>query len=320
MRSPRLRKKYSDLLVDPLIVSQRADEAMKADKERLEGHPTPTPTEVMSNLKAYLKDAMQGEGKQIKSSNKKFVLSLGEPCAELLKYLEFKSEEGMWIPPRPALQDTIPYSNPLNALLDDVDKELDALMLNQPEEHRRIARLNLRQTPALRDFENLLGYKSFKKDPSNRTVDLTKDEHPFYAGLGAVSELHDDLITFSYRRQIDCDSENTSYYLECYQGIAKGRTSVELETKVTIEISVGRRSLSDVKAAFRAFSLEMDEYMSDEHIIGVFEARLSDSPKQETQLREYLLTIGGYRDSSKIQQVAANSRHTLPEVIGGKDS
>ena len=51
----------------------------------------------------------------------------------------------------------------------------------------------------------------------------------YYAGLGAVGNFHDSLIQFAYERQVSCDPGNSSYYLECLDGIAEGRKSEDLK-------------------------------------------------------------------------------------------
>ena len=273
------------------MINKRAHDAITADPERLEGHPVPTPTQVMSVLKTYL-------------SNKKFVLSLGEPCAGLLQYLDFSKQSDGWDPPKASLHDSHPFSNPLNILLDDVDKELTALILRQPEDDRRGSKLDLNRTPATKDFKNLLGYKDYKIDPANRAIDLTKDEpaHPFYAGLGALIDFHDDLI------YVACDEGNTPYYLECFQGIATGRKSQDLEMKAAVEASTGKKSLRDIRDAYRAFGLNADDQLTDDSIIGSFQARVVDSSRHEPQLREHLSIIGQHRGSVKIRQFSENSK------------
>ena len=321
LRSPRLRPEWVELLADKLIINKRAQDAIAADPGRLEGHPVPPPTQVMSNLKTYVTDALKGDGKRILSINKKFVLSLGEPCAELLRNLGFTQRDDFWMPPEPSLQDTPPFQNPLNILLDDVDKELAALILRQPEEDRRIARFNFSLSSATKDFRSFLGYREYKTDPAKRTVDLTKEEpaHPYYAGLGALIDFHDDLISFAYDRQIACDEENIPYYLECFQGIATGRKSQDLQIKAAVEASTGKKSLQDVREAYKAFGLSMDESLADDSIIGSFQARIIDSQRQEPQLREHLAAIGQHRGSLKIQHFAENSESRFLPIAGYND-
>ena len=64
---------------------------MSDDPERFEGHAIPPPSQVLSNLRAYISNAMtKAESRRILGSNKKWLLSLGDPCADLLEYLGFK--------------------------------------------------------------------------------------------------------------------------------------------------------------------------------------------------------------------------------------
>ena len=117
------------------------------------------------------------------------------------------------------------------------------------------------------------------------------------------------MIGFAYDRQIDCDPKNTPYYLECLQGIAEGRKSEDLQTKSAVEASTGKISLQDIRDAYKSFGLEYrSEHLDDEHIIGTFQARVADAPKQEPELRRALRIIGQNRLSRKIQQVASNGR------------
>lgn len=104
---------------------------------------------------------------------------------------------------------------------------------------------------------------------------------------------------------MEVDPDNTPYYLECLQGIAKGRHSENLDTKVAIEASENRISLEDVRAAFREFGLDPRAEYGDDTIIGMFQARVADAPKQEADLRRALKIIGQSRKSEKIELVAS---------------
>lgn len=127
----------------------------------------------------------------------------------------------------------------------------------------------------------------------------------WHAGLGATADFHDDLIEFSYGRQLEVDPDNTPYYLECLQGIAKGRHSESLDTKVAIEASENRISLEDVRAAFKELGLDPRAEYQDDTIIGMFQARVADAPKQEADMRRALKIIGQSRRSEKIELVAS---------------
>ena len=133
----------------------------------------------------------------------------------------------------------------------------------------------------------------------------------YYAGLGTVGNFHDSLIQFAYERQVSCDPGNSSYYLECLDGIAEGRKSEDLKTKAAIEASTGKLSNTEIKEAYASFNLNMYlDGLGDEHIIGVFQSRAADAPLQEAQLRRNLTTIGKHRQSRKIEEFAANSEYS----------
>lgn len=89
-RPSRLIPGWVKLLTDPDLVRARAERAIASDPERFEGHTIPTATDVLSNLRAYLLNGMQStEPKVINGANKRWMLSLGQPCAEVLEYLGF---------------------------------------------------------------------------------------------------------------------------------------------------------------------------------------------------------------------------------------
>ena len=135
----------------------------------------------------------------------------------------------------------------------------------------------------------------------------------WHAGLGATADFHDELIEFSYEQQLETDPYNTPYYLECLQGIAGGRHSEALDTKVAIEASENRISLKDVRAAFKELGIDSRADFDDDTIIGTFQSRISDAPKQEVEMRRALKIIGQSRRSEKIELVA--SQGTLKSAL-----
>ena len=71
----------------------RAEKAIADAPDRFEGIGVPTSTDVLSNLGAYITNAMEkDEGRKIQANNKKWRLCLGESCADLLEYLGFTTE------------------------------------------------------------------------------------------------------------------------------------------------------------------------------------------------------------------------------------
>ena len=127
----------------------------------------------------------------------------------------------------------------------------------------------------------------------------------FYAGLGAVEDFHDELLTFAYEQQIENDEFNTPYYLECLQGIAEGRNSEHLQFKVAIEATSDKISRRDVRSAYKELGLDVKEAHEDDTIIGIFNSRTTDAPKQEPEMRRALKIIGQARSSERIQIVAS---------------
>ena len=136
---------------------------------------------------------------------------------------------------------------------------------------------------------------------------LRQHARRYYPGLGAVDDFHDDLLAFAYDSQRICDSENTAYYLECLQGIADGRHSEALLTKVAIEASSDIISFRDIRAAYKELGLNAQTKYEDETILGTFHSRIVDAPKQEPELRRALKIIGQNRSSHQIQVIASQS-------------
>lgn len=179
-------------------------------------------------------------------------------------------------------------------------------MLDRPSEERRGAKITYIPESAINEIKVVLGCKEYEQSVRSRTVDLTIEEHPCYAGLGALSDFHDKLLIFAYDRQIACDPVSIPYYLECLQIVAMGRNSDELQTKAAIESTQDRMSLKDIRTAYQHLGIDLrDSSMSDDIVIGTFNARLSDAPKQEAELRTDLKIIGLHRSSEKIKLVAS---------------
>ena len=136
--------------------------------------------------------------------------------------------------------------------------------------------------------------------------------YSFYAGLGATGDFHDNLITFAYQRQVESDPTNIPYYLECLQEVAEERRSEALQTLAAIEASKDKISLKDVRNAYKEFGLDFPSVLlDDDTVIGTFQSRIADAPRQEAELRRALKIIGQHRSSEKIQQIASNGRCVL---------
>lgn len=100
--------------------------------------------------------------------------------------------------------------------------------------------------------------------------------------------------------------------------LATGRKSETLELEVVkLRSQEVYFTLDDVKAAYELFNLK--EYERDEQlIIGSFNSRLKDAPRQETEMRKNLQIIGQFRDSEIIKQAAQKGsfdRASFPSLI-----
>ena len=93
-KPPRLTQDWVDLLTDRYIIKARAEQAIAADPERFEGFAVPPPIDVLLLSKHYITNPLFNpeKSKKIQGHNKRFLLSMGEPCADLLEYFGFERE------------------------------------------------------------------------------------------------------------------------------------------------------------------------------------------------------------------------------------
>ncbi|KAL8767123.1 MAG: hypothetical protein Q9209_006285 [Squamulea sp. 1 TL-2023] len=315
--SPHLRPNWVDLLTNKELIKMRAEKAMSDDPARFEGHAVPFPSEVLSNLRTYILNALRDDTRRtIPAHNKRWLLCLGDPCAELLEYIGFVREGDDWLVPRADTLAVAPVSNPINVLLEDVEKELLALLLQRPDDEKRALKVQDSLTSASQYIGKALGADKYDQNPASRTNISHDEEHPFYPTLGAKLDFHDDLIKFAYERQIMSDPEGTPYYLEALQGIAGGRKSEDLQTSVAIEASSGKVSAHDIRNAYNALGLDLgSEYIDDDHIVGTFQSRAADSPRQEPELRRALQIIGQHRSSERIQSMASKTVTNIEQAL-----
>lgn len=129
-------------------------------------------------------------------------------------------------------------------------------------------------------------------------------------------DFNDDLIIFGYEKQISIDHSNEPYYLECLQGIAMGRKSETLQTRTAIEASAGKISTKDIQEAYKSLDLDPhDTFLDEDTVIGTFQSRVADAPRQESELRQALRVIGQARGSTRIQHVASNCKYPRRSII-----
>lgn len=96
--SPLLNPKHVQVLTNPQSIRTRAEDAIAASPERLEGMSVPEPVSILDNLRLYLSNALQNEerSKPIRHNNKRFMICFGidgRPCKEVLEFLGFSIRE-----------------------------------------------------------------------------------------------------------------------------------------------------------------------------------------------------------------------------------
>lgn len=312
-KPPRLNDEWVSQITDHKVIKLRAEQAIAKDPQRYEGIAAPTSVNVLEYLLQYTKNALfdPDPNRKIKSDNRKFATCFGDACSELLFYIGFTKDGSIWFPPRPSPDQKVPYRDAHRILLDDVKEELCVLMSKEPTEHIRSTKMIFQPVPVIPKMALALSCQGYKTNPGARTADLTVDEHPFYGGLGVMADFHDDLVGFAYDCQAASDARNVPYYLECLQVLGVGRESEELQTKAAIEQTKGRVSLKDVRMAYSKLGLNArDPHLGDDMIIGTFQARLVDAPKQEAELRNDLRIIGESRSSQRIKLAASQGQLT----------
>jgi ubiquitin carboxyl-terminal hydrolase 25/28 len=137
-----------------------------------------------------------------------------------------------------------------------------------------------------------------------------------------VGDFSDALILFSFARQTAVDMEARPYYYECLQDLAVGRKSEELGMQVAVMGSQGFTSRREVDAAYQYFGIEPGHavHINDEHIIGFFKSRLSDTgPSMADELRRQLRVIGEARGSASIRAEAADALETYQQALSWLD-
>lgn len=98
-----LHPEWVQLLTDPELLLQRADEAIATHPERLEGIARPQPINVLENLRTYIINAFNPsqQGKSISAINKRFMACFGvegKPCKDLLEFLGFSVKVCICLP------------------------------------------------------------------------------------------------------------------------------------------------------------------------------------------------------------------------------
>ncbi|KIW00916.1 hypothetical protein, variant 2 [Verruconis gallopava] len=312
-RWPRLRPADIELLTSPEKLQQRLEAAKASDPDR--GHTKPAaPIEVLDAMSSYLRDSFDSsDEKKIPKLNRRFVTSFGQDCNSLLASMGFKDIGDFYMLPRPEPED--PWAWSLRKQLEDTQEELWALMRQLKEQDPRLELEKLKgyngkMEPFDEDAQVLLSTFEYEKSKTTRRAPtLTLEEQSWYAGLGALGDFSDELISFAFDRQMATDSANMPYYYDCLTSIAKKRNSETLDVKLALLASEGYYGKSDIVNAYKYFTLDPRQAaeLTDDYIRGVFESRLGSVAKSaEPECREKLRLIGVSRNSQALLDAADN--------------
>jgi ubiquitin carboxyl-terminal hydrolase 25 len=313
---PVLSDEIVHTLTDRDVLQQRTEAAFKLSEGNTQGMKPPAIIDVLSDLRIYLANAWNKEQvrRDIKMSNKRFIVRFGpngDACKDILETLRFRrdSQNQCWHVPEPNAEDTLPIQDPLNIFLDDAEHELLALMVSRPPEEVH-SLPDIRPGPsATRDLQRLLSAQDYDTTLFSRTSKTDPAQRPtMYVGLGIVPDAADLLVRYAYERQIASDQINIPYYFGFLRDVALERRSEVLQTKVGMEESIGRFSAQALELAFSSFGISRQDNLDDDNIIGMFQARLTDMPNHESELRQSLRIVGNWRQSSKILAVADNGK------------
>lgn len=125
--------------------------------------------------------------------------------------------------------------------------------------------------------------------------------------MGVEPTASDGNIIFAYKRQVATDPARTAQYLSFLGQIGAVRQSEEIQFEIQIQKSQGRFDLEQLEGAYRYFGFANSD-ADDEHIIGTYQSRLSDAPRQDLEMREHLRVIGESRGSLRIKEIAKGSK------------
>ncbi|KAJ6099530.1 hypothetical protein N7467_001065 [Penicillium canescens] len=324
--SPILTPELVRLMVDPDLLHERAEQALAAYPESMEGMGDPQPISVLDNLRLYISNALRNaqRGKPISAVNKRFMHSFGvegAPCKGLLEFLEFtyNKETGAWTPPQPNVNADKPYQDPLCTFLDDVAHELLSLINHRPPSVQRGSQFPALPPSAVTQIYSALEAQNYPK--AMRVEDFEMPPAPFYEDLGAVEDMSASAIVEAFERQISVDPGRYPLYLSALKSIGSLRVASSagedwaiIDGAVQRAYADGKYTVEDLDQAYRYFGLRLnDPNLTDESIIGKFLAFLG-STNRETEARQQLWRIGDSRASESIISASEDRISTVEQA------
>lgn len=176
------------ILTDETLLSQRTTEAFQRWPAALEGVARPSVFDVVFDLRKYLRNAWDSstEGRRIGLDNKRFNVRFGPeglPCRELLETAQFTLKVGCrgrvllnletrltltqsgdgWEPPRANANDSVPFTQRQNTLLDNLESELTVIISRLTSTQKRAGQDNTILRDATKDIARLFSCQNCKQ-------------------------------------------------------------------------------------------------------------------------------------------------------------
>lgn len=257
---PRLSPEDMMLLTDRPLLEQRYHKALLSEAHR-EGMQPQHPINVVEALATYLRDSTSADPSKttrpIPLMNKRWLLSFGDDCDELVERLGFtKSADRQFIalPQVPAEGSADPEGK-RTTLLDAREELLSIISSNIFSDEDRanlkfVGLGDLQSNPKPTYLINrMLGRVGYERTAKTRGYD--EDDDLPYAALGCLQDFADDLVSFAFDRQTVCDRQHAPYYLDCLATIANDRDSDSLQIRVAEMKSQGAYGRSEISQAYR---------------------------------------------------------------------
>ncbi|KAK9457645.1 hypothetical protein V1511DRAFT_494192 [Dipodascopsis uninucleata] len=220
----------------------------------------------------------------------------------ILKHFYFTrdDEKGCFIPP--SVNENTSVSNSTRQLLEESIMEIAIIVWVDGKVDNPLKISTESQITAIKKMLNCLNY-----DTNPRTIGYYEPTSPMSlrcASLGAIPDFSDSLLLQTFDRQNDCDPANSSYFLECLREISTIRQSEELQIRVVELQSLGLMTRDDLRNAYNELGVDDPESITDDNlIVGIYKARLQDSPSSASKLRNSLRQIAEARDSTVLKSL-----------------
>jgi hypothetical protein len=319
-RPPRLTDEYATLLTDRDHLALRHKAAILQDSAR-PGMEVQPGHKALEALSSYVKDALSTDkpARAIPKFNKRFMLSLGEDCAPLLRWLGYResvSSEGeqIWNPPKPQLPDPFgaPEATWQRILLEDVLEEVYAMLRSYSVlEQRSLKNPPPSTEPAEPALQKIFGADLYERNSFGLRSNNRADDVNF-AGLGILADFPAQYIIWAFRQQVERDPANAFFYYDSFYAITQLLQNEDLDIELGILASEGYVGQEYLREAYRCFALDWATDIADEQIMGLFQSRMESSARdREAELRQHLAVIARHRQSANLSDAAENGKWSL---------